>query len=95
MARCYGCARGRRTRALMEEDDGGTRFAQMQLLFSSGGGASRCRSGCSGDGDGAKEEDGGHGGAVAWLRTKMVGKKASMVADGDGGGGCRGGWKGN
>ncbi|QCD86853.1 hypothetical protein DEO72_LG3g1381 [Vigna unguiculata] len=35
------------------------------------------------------------GGAVAWLRTKMVGKKASMVADGDGGGCCRGGWKGN
>jgi len=22
----------------------------------------------------------------------MVGKQASMVADGDGGGGCRGGW---
>ena len=23
----------------------------------------------------------------------VAGKKASMVADGDGGGGCRGGWK--
>jgi len=25
----------------------------------------------------------------------VLGKQASMVADGDGGGGCRGGWKGN
>ena len=55
------------------------------------GGCSGGRGGCRCGGAGrVKKMRAARAGGVA-----VVGKKASMVADGDGGGGCRGGWKGN
>ncbi|QCD89846.1 hypothetical protein DEO72_LG4g796 [Vigna unguiculata] len=78
----------RRTRTLMEEDGGGTRFAQMQVR--GGGGARSCD---RGENDAEVVGEGG-------VRDGAVGREKEMVAPpllqigggrrGDGGGGCHG-----